>query len=152
MATKAKRKSTKKTAQKGMSTKAKVVLGVGLTAATAAAVGGYFLYGSKNAQKNRKTVKSWMLRAKAEVLEGIENVKNITEEEYHELVDAATKAYSKTRKVSKAEAAQFSREMKKHWKEIQKAGATKKVTRKKAKKTGRKKAPARKKKRSTRRR
>ena len=50
----------------------KVGLGIGLTAAAVAAAGAYFLYGSKDANKNRKTVKSWMLKAKAEVLEQLE--------------------------------------------------------------------------------
>ena len=139
MATRAKR-TTKKGSQKSMSATTKVALGVGLTAATAAAVGGYFLYGSKQAKQNRKKVKSWMLKAKADVLEGIENVKNITEEEYHELVDAATKAYAKTRKVSKSEMAEFSREMKDHWKDIQKSGAVRKVTKRTKKKSTKKKS------------
>ena len=46
----------------------KIAAGVGLTAAAVAAAGAYFLYGSKDADKNRKTVKSWGLKAKAEVL------------------------------------------------------------------------------------
>jgi hypothetical protein len=53
----------------------KIGIGVGVTAGMLAAVGGYFLYGAKDAKKNRKTVNSWMLRAKAEVLEGIENAR-----------------------------------------------------------------------------
>ena len=39
-----------------------------------AAAGTYFLYGSKDAKKNRKAVKSWALKAKAEVLEALEKV------------------------------------------------------------------------------
>ena len=63
--------ATKKTAKKkGMGTGAKVSIGVGVSTAVLAAAGGYFLYGSKNAAKNRKQVKSWALKAKAEVLEG----------------------------------------------------------------------------------
>ncbi len=38
-----------------------VGLGIGLTAAIAAAAGTFFLYGIKNAAKNRKAVKSWTL-------------------------------------------------------------------------------------------
>ena len=57
-------------------------IGIGITAAAAAAAGAYFLYGSKNAKKNRQKVKSWGLRAKAEALEAIEKAENMTKEEY----------------------------------------------------------------------
>lgn len=118
-------KSKKSTAKK--SHKTGVAVGVGLTAASIAAIGGYFLYGSKNAAKNRKKAKSWMLKAKAEVLEGIEDVKDLTEEEYHELVDAVTKGYKKARKVSASELADFKKDMEAHWKDIERSAAGKKV-------------------------
>ena len=56
----------------------KVGIGIGVSATMLAAVGGYFLYGAKDAKKNRKTVNSWMLKAKAEVLEGIETLVELT--------------------------------------------------------------------------
>ena len=62
--------ATKKNAK--AATKKNVGIGVGLTAAAVAAAGAYFLYGSKNAAQNRTKVKSWMLKAKAEVLEKLE--------------------------------------------------------------------------------
>ena len=63
-----------------------VAIGVGLTTAAVAAAGAYFLYGSKSASKNRKQVKSWALKAKAEVLEKIEDAKEMSEDEYQDLV------------------------------------------------------------------
>lgn len=121
MAAKSKKGATKK------SHKAQVAMGVGLTAASIAAIGGYFLYGSKNASKNRKKAKSWMLKAKAEVLEGIEDAKELTQDEYHELVDAVTKGYKKARNVSTAELADFKKDMAEHWKDIERTAAGKKV-------------------------
>ena len=98
----------------------KVSVGVGLTAAAVAAAGAYFLYGSKNAAKNRKTVKSWALKAKAEVLEGLEAAKEMTQEEYEALVDAAAKARTGVKNITKTDLAEFSKEMKENWRAIAK--------------------------------
>ena len=115
---------------KGMSDAEKVGIGVGLTAAAAAAAGAYFLYGSKNAASNRKKVRSWTLKAKAEVLEKLENAKDITEEEYNELIESVGGVYGSLKSVSKGEISDFKKEMKDQWKNIQKSGAVKKIARK----------------------
>ena len=53
-------------------------VGLGLAAITAAAAAGaYFLYG-KDGAKNLKKIKSWSLKAKAEVLEKLEKAKDIS--------------------------------------------------------------------------
>ncbi len=100
----------------------KLGIGVGLTAAAVAAAGAYFLYGSKDAAKNRKKVKSWSLKAKAEVLEALENAKEISEAEFKELVTGVTDTYGKVQKISKAEAAEFKAEMAKNWQDLMKSG------------------------------
>ncbi len=100
----------------------KVGIGVGLTAAAVAAAGAYFLYGSKDAAKNRKKVKSWSLKAKAEVLEAMENAKEISEAEFKALVTGVTDTYGKVQKISKAEAAEFKSEMAKNWADLMKSG------------------------------
>ncbi len=85
------KKQTKKTA---ISSKQALSIGLGITAAVAAAAGGFLLYGSKDAAKNRKAVKSWALKAKAEVLEGIEQAKEMSQEDYEKLVEAAVATYA----------------------------------------------------------
>jgi hypothetical protein len=117
-----------------------VGIGVGLTAAVAAAAGAYFLYGSKNAAKNRKAVKSWMLKAKAEVLEKIEQAKDMTKEEYEQLIDTVTTTYQGVKDASKTDLSQFKKEMKDHWLLIAKSAAPKKAAVKKAVKKAGKKA------------
>ncbi len=109
-----------------------VGLGVGLTAAVAAAAGAYFLYGSKNAAKNRKAVKSWTLKAKAEVLEKIEQAQDMTKEEYEQLIDTVSTAYQGVKDASKTDLATFKKEMKEHWLQIAKTAAPKKQAAKKA--------------------
>lgn len=116
-------KKSTKTTKKTLSTNQQIGLGIGLTAAAVTAAGAYFLYGSKDAAKNRKTVKSWMLKAKAEVLETLEDAQEMTQEEYEALVAGVTKTYATVKKASKNDAAAFKKEMMAHWKEIEKTAA-----------------------------
>lgn len=135
--------------KKELDTATKLGVGVGLTAAAVAAAGAYFLYGSKNASKNRKTVKSWMLKAKAEVLEKLEDAKEMTEEEYEELIASVSGAYAGLKNTSKKDLKEFKNEMLDHWKAIEKSAkplkrkakkVAKKVTKKPAKKATKKTA------------
>jgi gas vesicle protein len=114
-----------------------VGLGVGLTAAAVAAASAYFLYGSKNAAKNRKAVKSWTLKAKAEVLEKLEDAQNMSQEEYLALIDTVAATYQGVKSASKTDLSTFKKEMKEHWTGIVKEVAPKK-------KPAAKKAPAKK--------
>lgn len=131
----------------------KLGIGVGLTTAAVAAAGAYFLYGSKDAPENRKKVKSGILKAKAEVLEVLENATEITEEEFHELVDGVVKSYAKVQSLSKKDLADFKKEMTENWGELVHSGVAKvitaeqlakKLTKKPAAKKGTKKASAKK--------
>lgn len=123
-----------------MSTAEKLEIGVGLTAAAVAAAGAYFLYGSKNAAKNRKKVKSWALKAKAEVLEKLEDAQEMTEAEYKELVAAVMGAYGGVKSATKGDLKDFQKEMMEHWKSIEKFAKPKKKAAKKAVKKIAKKA------------
>ena len=117
-----KKKST--TTKKSLSTSRKVSIGIGLTGAAVAAAGAYFLYGSPNAKKNRRKVKSWMFNAKAEVLGALERAENMTETEYNHLIETVGKTYSKLKDATNADVAHFKKEMKEHWPKIVKEGKT----------------------------
>lgn len=126
----------------------KIATGVGLTAAAVAAAGAYFLYGSKDADKNRKSVKSWALKAKAEVLEKMEDAKKMSKEEYEEMVHAVTSTYAGVKGATKKDLGEFAAEMKDHWDVIEgftkkKAKTSKKAVKKAVKKVTKtaKKAP-----------
>jgi hypothetical protein len=110
----------------------KIGLGVGLTAAAVAAAGTYFLYGSKGASKNRKVVKSWALKAKAEVLEKLEQAKQMSQEEYEQVIDTVGGVYAQVKDASKGDIAGFKKEMKEYWNKIEKTAAPKKKAVKKA--------------------
>jgi hypothetical protein len=103
----------------------KLGIGVGLTTAAVAAVGAYFLYGSKDASKNRKKVRSWALKAKGEVLEALEKAEKITEGEFKELVEGVVAVYAKGQKLSKKELSEFKKEMTENWQDLVKSGVAK---------------------------
>lgn len=112
-----------------------VKVAVGLTAAVVTAVGAYFLYGSKSANKNRQAVKSWVLKAKAEVLEKLEEAKEMTQEQYEEVVQNVATGYSELKSASRPEIKRFKEEMLEHWKSIEKLTKPKKTAKSKAVKT-----------------
>ena len=98
--------------------KKKVVLGVGVAAAAAVALAGaYFLYG-KDGVKNRKKVKGWMLKAKGEVLEKLEQLERVTPKVYEDVVAGVMSRYKKLKSVDAKDLENLSRELKASWKHV----------------------------------
>ncbi len=91
-----------------------------LAGITAAAIGGYYLYGHEDAEKNRAKVRGWMLRAKGDVLDELEKVGEVTESAYAKAVDAVTTKYKELRNIEPDELEKFMSEMKAHWQGIKK--------------------------------
>jgi len=101
------------------SKKIAIEAGVGLAALAAAAAGVYFLSGKKGV-KNRKKVKGWMLKAKGEVLQEMEHMKNMSEGTYHDTINAMSERYKILKNVDKKELDHLVKELKSHWKHIKK--------------------------------
>ncbi len=95
---------------------------IGIAVATiAAAAGAFFLYGSKDAKKNRKTVRGWVLKAKGEVLEKLETLKGeMNEENYNKIVDTVMKKYGSLKDTSISDVEEVVKELKGHWGNIKK--------------------------------
>jgi gas vesicle protein len=91
---------------------------LGITALAAAAAGAYYLYGSDDAKKNRRQLKSWALRMKADVMDEIENMKDVTEENYNAVVEKVSKKYAELKDMDRDELAELVDRMKSHWKDI----------------------------------
>lgn len=108
--------------------------------AVAGLAGAYFLYG-KNGTKNRKAIKTWTLRAKADVLEKLEKAKEVGQDTFESVVDEISSKYgAKMKDISTEDVAAFAKDLKKHWKDI-KSELTPKVkpaAKKTAKKTAKK--------------
>ncbi|MDD5165284.1 MAG: hypothetical protein PHG25_01975 [Candidatus Pacebacteria bacterium] len=94
-------------------------IGVGIAALAAAAAGAYYLYGSDKSAKNRKHVKSWMLKMKAEVMDHVENMKDLSQNAYNKIIDEVSDKYSKIKDIDTDELKSLAERMKSHWKEIQ---------------------------------
>ena len=98
----------------------KVAYGVGLAALAAATAGAYFLYGTKKGAKTRKQIKGWMLKAKGEVLEKLEGMKDISQEAYEKVIDEVEAKYKAVKNIDQKDIAAFGKELKSHWKDIKK--------------------------------
>lgn len=109
--------STKKKT-KSLSHLGRNFLASGLVAAATASV--YLLYGSKNAEKNRKKIKGWMVKMKGEIIEAVEKVKEVDEEMYKKIVDNVSKKYKKLKNINDKELNSLSADLKKHWNNIKK--------------------------------
>lgn len=100
-------------------------VGIGLAAA---AVGAWYLYGKGGAQR-RKKVRGWMLKAKGEILEQLENLKELNQASYNRIVDEVGSRYKQAKHIDPAEVATMISELKGHWQNIKKqlgAGTAKK--------------------------
>lgn len=86
--------------------------------AVAGLAGAYFLYG-KDGAKNRKAIKTWTLRAKADVIEKLEKAKEVSQGTFDSVVDEISAKYgSKVKDVSMEDVTTFAKDLKKHWKDI----------------------------------
>jgi hypothetical protein len=93
---------------------------LGIGAVVASLAGAYFLYGTKEGVKSKKKIKGWMLKAKGEVLEKLENMKNVGEQEYNVILEQVLKKYSSLKNIDKKELESLVSDLKKHWKNIKK--------------------------------
>lgn len=118
-----------KTAKKneGSSTGTVVAVGAGVIALAAAS---YFFFGPEG-KKNRHNLKGWMVKMKGEVIEKMEDAKDLTEAAYEKIVDTVAAKYAKVGKVSEQEIRLFASLLKQQWQGIlkshNKAAAVKKA-------------------------
>lgn len=109
-----KKQTTKKGASKGAQTAA-VTAGVAGLAAAA-----YFFLGP-NGKKNQKAVKSWAIKMKGDVVEKLENAREVGEPVYHQIIDTVAAKYEKGKTTAPAEVQALAQDLKKHWKTISSA-------------------------------
>lgn len=123
-----KNKKTKVAATKTTKAKAIVAAGAGVLALAAAS---YYLFGPE-AKKHQKKVKGWMIKAKGEIVEKLEEAKDMTEPAYHAIVDSVAAAYMNKGTITKDDLAEFTGNLKKQWKSIIKSTQPKKSTKKRS--------------------
>jgi hypothetical protein len=99
-----------------MNNKGKMV-GAGLGVAAIAALGTYLMYGERG-EKNRKLISGWVLKMKGEVLEKVEEAKELGEDEYYRIVDEVSARYGKLGKVGAEELKHMTAELKGAWERV----------------------------------
>lgn len=103
-----------------LKTGAAIGLGAGLAAAAVGAALGSYLLTGKRATKTKRVLKSWMLKAKGELLEQLEGLQDVGEKAYDDAVDQVTAKYSKMSGVAQEEVDDMAAELKKQWKLVNK--------------------------------
>lgn len=107
-------------------------LEVGLAIAGLATVAGaVFLYGTDAGKKKRKEIKGWMLKAKGEVIEKLENLKEVNEDNYNKIVDSVEAKYKALKNVAPEDLQEVVADLKKSWKHIVKIAKTEAAPKKK---------------------
>ena len=97
----------------------KIRLGAGISiAVAAAAIAGAYLMSDKG-KKSRGKIKGWTLKARGEVLEGLEKLEVINEGAYSRIVEEVGKGYSALKHVDKKELALMMAELRSQWKHMQ---------------------------------
>lgn len=124
--------------------KNEILAGAGIVSLAAGVMGAYFLYGSKDAPKNRKKIRGWTLKAKGEILEKLESVAGVSEEMYHSVVREIADKYKKLKHIDASEIEEFASELLAYWskikKDIEKTVTEKKDSKNKTVRTAKKKS------------
>ena len=116
--------------KKGISTGE--VVGIGATVAALGAAA-YIMFGP-DAKKNRKAIKGWAVKMKGEIIDKLEDAKEITEPVYHKIIDTVSSKYAKIKKVDPKELELAILDVKKHWNTMMKDMKPKKKVVKKSSK------------------
>jgi uroporphyrinogen-III decarboxylase len=98
---------------------AKEVAAIGAGAAALAAAS-YYLFGP-GGKAHRKQAKGWMIKAKGEVIDRMEQLADISEPVYNNIVDAVAREYKQANGPSKEELAALVTDLKKSWRTISKS-------------------------------
>lgn len=101
-----------------------VAVSVGIAAVSAAA---YLLLGP-NGKKNRKNMKAWMLKMKAEIAEKLENIQEVTAPIYEKIVHDVASKYEKVKNIDPKDLQDEIAHLKKEWKNIAKTKGKKAVS------------------------
>lgn len=119
----------KKVGKKGLS--GGEIAGIGATVAALGATA-YVLFGP-DGKKNKKAIKGWAVKMKGEIIEKLEEAKEISEPVYHKIIDTVYAKYTKVKNIDPKELEDAVLGIKKHWKSMVKDVQPKKKSASKAK-------------------
>jgi hypothetical protein len=95
-----------------------VGVGIAIAGIAAAAAAGAYYLSTPEGKKKRKEIRGWMLKAKGEVMERLEDVKEINKETYEKIVDEVVGGYKKLKQVDAKELGMLALELKSQWEDI----------------------------------
>jgi hypothetical protein len=101
--------------RQGSNTGAMIGIGAGVAAAAAAAAGAYWLYGAKHSAQHRRMAKSWMLKARADVLDAVGKLQNIDKSKYMSIAQNIVDRYAAQANATSAEVASMMRDFRSAW-------------------------------------
>lgn len=105
-------KTMKKGTTKGKSNAAGVIaLGASLAGLAATA---YFLI-TEEGKKNQKQAKAWAIKMKGDVIEKLENAREVSEPVYHQIIDTVAAKHEKIKNNGPKEVKELAKDLKKHW-------------------------------------
>ena len=106
-------------------------LGLGLsTAAVATVASAYFIY-KKSSPKTKAKMRGWALKMRGEVLEQLEELKEVNEKIYNVVIDEVSKRYIQAQHIDLKDIEEVAGELKSHWKGIARDLSKKVTSRKK---------------------
>ncbi|MBP9828023.1 hypothetical protein KBC55_02600 [Patescibacteria group bacterium] len=85
--------------------------------ALAATIGGIYLMSRSKKKSPVKKAQAWILRAKADVMEELHKLPEVTREAYVGIVQSVLKHYEKMKDISKDELADLKKDLEGQWKE-----------------------------------
>ena len=88
-----------------------VALGASLAGLAAST---YFLL-SEEGKKSQKQAKAWAIKMKGDVIEKLENAREVSEPVYHQIIDTVAAKHEKLKKNGPKEVKELAKDLKKHW-------------------------------------
>lgn len=101
-------------------------------AAVAALAAGAYFMNTAQGKKQAKKMKGWMVKMKGEVLEKIEDLEEVTEPVYREVVDTVADAQIVASKIPRSEILTLATDLKKQWNSIKRLAGKGRTVRKSA--------------------
>lgn len=125
-----------------MDNKEMAAVGAGIAAIAA---GAYFFFGP-DGNKHQKKMRGWMVKMKGDVLEKLEDARDVTEPIYNDIVDSVARTQAVAGKIPKTEIMALAMDLKKQWRTISRSvKGTKKHTPARRPASKAKRAPAKRK-------
>lgn len=114
----------------------KIVGGLGLGALVAGVAASYYFAGTEG-KKRKKNLEKWSEKAKAEMLEKLKQMGEVSKQAYEQAAKQIVQKYKDSQTISPTELSKFGKELMNHWKSISKkiSNVKKPTTKKPSKKS-----------------